>query len=304
MSFTLVCRNQNTKCCHCIWLIRACLFQSNLTYSSPFSFIAQGLATSVTLAFAHIVPIFECCSLWFLSQASQPSWDANLSPESSCPSLLPQSGASPLGVLGPLVLYWCHCCCSCHSPNGWGVVVGVSGDNSRRAESFILHLWLLQSTAMLRHVVYDEHLWAFMDSDGSPLLRPLLSPPCCAAMRKEIPDCALGNPTDLQAPLGHPEMPFSLSRWLLQQRWHLTLPFRVICSDFGNKRFPKEVSGLGLMPGRAAQTLRADPQAWAEPVSSESLSLITSLSSPCSALLLARSCAEQKREDASASPGP
>ena len=63
----------------------------------------------------------------------------------------------------------------------------------------------------------------------------------------------LGNPMDLQAQLGNvkslgrPEMSFSLSSWLLQQSWHLTLSFAVICSNFGiNASLEEGVSGPGL----------------------------------------------------------
>lgn len=62
------------------------------------------------------VSLFKCCSLWFLSHASRPSWDANLSPGSSCPSL-PWLVVYGLGFTGPLKLYLCHYHSSYPFPN-------------------------------------------------------------------------------------------------------------------------------------------------------------------------------------------
>lgn len=87
-----------------------------------------------------------------------------------------------------------------------------------------------------------------------------------------MPDYIFGNPLVLQAQLGDikspgcPEMPFSLSGWLLKQIWHLRYfllePFAV---TLGTNASLKGSVDLVWMPGGVAQTLPAGPQAWAEP---------------------------------------
>lgn len=175
--------------------------------------------------------------------------------------------------------------------------------NSRKAESFILHLWLF---AKHGHAPACSVRWTFVEFHGLwwlfPVSRPLLSPPCSAEMRKEITWLYPWESHGPPGPARTPEMPFSLSSWLLQWSWHLTLPFRVICSDFGNKRFLEGVRWFDA--GRAAQTLQQIPKL--------GLSLLVARASlqshdfPIPILLLGPCCADwaEKRGCRSVAPGP
>lgn len=123
----------------------------------------------------------------------------------------------------------------------------------------LIHLWLLQSKSVLQHMVQDEYLWRFMDTDYS---RSNLSWDPSLFCCDEEGDAwlyfweSLGPPGPAR---GHqkPRMPrksFFLSSWLLKQSWHLRCcllePFAV---TLGTNASFKEPLDLVCMPGGVAQ---------------------------------------------------